>query len=106
MGKKTKIATAVLAGAVIGATAALIAESKTAKKAIKGTKARLTGIMQEAVRELQKMRNKKLSAREYDKLIRDISWKYSKAKQLTKADGVALVKELTQYWHHIAKHLK
>ena len=106
MNKNIKIGAAVLAGAFIGAAAAVFAESKTGKKAAQIAKTRLIYVIHEAIRELRKANKKKFSAEEYGRLMSSITRKYALLRKLSTRERAELEKQLSKYWHYITASMK
>ena len=93
-----------LAGAALGAAAALFVHSAEGKKTIKATEAKVKKMQGMLVKELKK--TSKLTKEKYDELVEKVMSTYAESKAIAEADLPPIRAALKKGWKDIEKHIK
>ena len=92
-----------LAGAALGALAALLLAPESGKNLRKDIKQKSADFFKMLAPKLKKL--KKLSEDEYHALAKDAAMQYAKAKKMSKSEADELMKEAKSSWKELKKHL-
>ncbi len=92
-----------LAGAVLGAAAALLLAPMSGKKLRNDIKKTSADFYKTLAPKLKKL--KTLSEDEYQMLVKTAATQYAKAKKMSKSEADALMKEARSSWKELKKHL-
>ncbi len=92
-----------LAGAALGALAALLLAPESGKNLRKDMKQKSAEFYKMLVPKLKKL--KKLSEEEYQALAKDAAAEYAKVKKMSKSEAGELMREAKSSWKELKKHL-